>query len=59
MKNKPVGHLGVQDLCRTLKQQLDTLEATIVVDTSISDEERKRRRELMEKLKKQLLELSI
>jgi hypothetical protein len=59
MKNKPMGNMGVQDLCRTLKQQLDTLEKTIKVDTTISAEERLRRHELMEKLKKQLLELSI
>lgn len=56
---KPMGNTGVQDLFRTLKQQLDTLEATIKVDTTISDEERLRRKELMEKLKRQLLELSI
>lgn len=59
MRNKPIEHMAVQDLCRTLKQQLDTLELEIKVDSSISDDERRRRRELMLQLKKQLAELSV
>ncbi len=52
-------HLGVQDICRKLKEQLDTLAETIVADPSVPNEEKERRRELMDKLKKQLAELSI
>ncbi len=59
MKEKTPGHLGVQDLCRKLKEQLDTLAETIKVDSSISEDEKVRRKELMDRLKRQLAELSI
>lgn len=60
MKTKPLHHhIGVQDLCRKLKDQLDELSQTMVVDPSINDEEKARRKQLMEKLQDQLKELSL
>jgi hypothetical protein len=59
MKAKSPSHLGVQDLCRRLKAQLDTLTETIVVDDGLSEKEKHRRQKLMEQLKRQLAELSI
>ena len=56
---KAPSHLGVQDLCRKLKEQLDSLAETIKVDSSISKDEMARRKELMDRLKRQLAELSI
>lgn len=58
MKDKTSGHAGVQDLCRKLKEQLDQLTDT-VVDEAASTEEKNRRKDLMERLKAQLTELSL
>lgn len=61
MSMKPkahVNHLGVQDLCRKLKDQLDQLQ-DIIVDPALSDDEKDRRKELLEKLQGQLKELSL
>ena len=58
MKDK-TPHAGVQDLCRKLKEQLDQLTETIVVDDALSTDEKNRRQELMERLKAQLTELSL
>lgn len=52
-------HSGVQDICKKLKQQLDTLSDTIVDDGGMTQEEKARRKDLMEKLKKQLSDLSL
>ncbi len=48
---------GVQDLCRKLKVQLDELAVALVQQT-LPLEEKQRRLELMEQLKRQLEELS-
>ncbi len=48
--------LGVQELCRKLKIQLD--ELAVEVDTTLTDEDKARRKKLMEQLKEQLSELS-
>jgi hypothetical protein len=48
--------LGVQELCRKLKIQLD--ELAVEVDTTLTDEDKVRRKKLMEQLKEQLSELS-
>ncbi len=53
-----VNHLGVQDLCRKLKTQLDQLQ-DIIVDPTLSEEDKTRRKELLEKLQGQLKELSL
>jgi hypothetical protein len=56
VKQKPDSHTGVQDLCKKLKIQLD--ELSVVVDQTLSNEEKARRKNLMEQLKKQLADLS-
>ncbi len=53
-----INHLGVQDLCRKLKGQLDQLQ-DIIVDPTLSEEDKNRRKELLEKLQGQLKELSL
>jgi hypothetical protein len=57
VKPKSERHLGVQDLCRKLKIQLD--ELAVEPDQTLSLEEQTRRKALMEQLKKQLAELSL
>ncbi len=60
MKTKPLtNHLGVQDICRKLKEQLDQLSEVIVVDPSMPEDEKARRKELMSKLQDQLKDLSV
>lgn len=58
MKDKPTSHKGVQDICRRLKTQLDELTETIIVDDRLTLEEKRRRQEMMARLKDQLDELS-
>lgn len=57
MKHKNDSHLGVQELCRKLKIQLD--ELTVILETpKLESEEKDRRLKLMERLKDQIAELS-
>ena len=58
MKVKNPGLSGVQELCRKLKLQLDELTVVPETDRTLPDEEKSRRNELMEQLKRQLAELS-
>jgi hypothetical protein len=57
MKSKNEGPSGVQELCRKLKLQLDELAVTMAAP-NLPNEEKARRTELMEQLKRQLVELS-
>lgn len=51
---------GVQDLCRRLKLQLEELSQDLGEEKSKADEEDQARREkLLERLKKQLADLSL
>jgi hypothetical protein len=56
MKQKTASHLGVQELCRKLKIQLDELAVTLT--PALNPEEKTRRTQLMERLKSQIAELS-
>ena len=58
MKPKNESLSGVHDLCRKLKLQLDELTETMEAAPHLPDEEKSRRAELMEQLKRQLSELS-
>jgi len=58
MKAKSESHSGVQDLCRKLKLQLDELADTLATAPDLPDEEKSRRTELLQQVKKQLTELS-
>ncbi len=57
MKTKPQSHIGVQELCRKLKDQLDEL-AEVISTKPESEFETQSHLELMEQLKRQLQELS-
>lgn len=58
MKSKSVRPNGVQELCRRLKIQLEDLNETMEVESTLPVEEKSRRVRLMEQLKQQLNELS-
>ena len=58
MKPKNESHSSVQELCRKLKIQLDELTVTLEAAPELPDEEKSRRTQLMEQLKRQLSELS-
>jgi len=57
MKSTKDPHVGVQELCRKLKLQLDELNVETVPD-ELPAEEKNRRLDLMERLKTQIAELS-